>query len=272
MKCATYLRNLIITVILFSFSQSISAQTIEEGQIIYGGQSFKLVKPSKTVNKSFVKINVFNLKNIGIEVSISYQSSKENRNIICRKVSIRSEAKLTDNITVRLPLMQSGIKAFTFPAKNGTLKKDKFNDTFKASYQCAGVNYDYLNNLAFPMVSFSKANSNYIIAADLYFSTAFNSNFIEWTYPKEIGIADAIETRSIYNIPYKGNFDEAVNLYYKHVLGDVPPGPAWTHEIAMVNYDYMSDSAIGWYRDIDSLNIYIKKGKRKSMSGFARLV
>lgn len=265
MKCKSYFRNFIILIVIFFPAQNISAQTIEEGQIIYGSRSFKLIKPSKTVNKDLEKIKVFNLKNIGIEVSISYQSLKENKNIICRKVSIMSEAKLTDNLTVRLPLMVSDIKAFSFPAKNGTLKSDNFNDDFKASYQCAGVNYDYLNNLAFPMVSFSKVNSNYIIAADPYFSTAFNSKSIEWTYPKEIGLADAIETRSIYNIPYQGNFNEAVNLYYKHVLGDVPPGPEWIHKIAMVNYDYMSDSAIGWYRDIDSLNTYISKREREKV-------
>ena len=265
MKCATCLRNLIITVILFSFSQSISAQTIEEGQIIYGSQSFKLIKTSKTVNKSLEKIKVFNLKNIGIEVSISYQSSKENKNIFCRKVSIRSETKLTQNLTVRLPLMVSDIKAFSFPAKNGTLKTDNFNDDFKASYQCAGVNYDYLNNLAFPMLSFSNAGNKYLVAADPYFSTAFNSNFIEWTYPKEIGLSDSVETRAVYNVKYKGNFNEAINLYYKHVLNDVPPGPEWIHKIAMVNYDYMSDSAKGWYRDIDSLNTNIPKSEREKI-------
>lgn len=265
MSSIIYCRNIIIAgVILFS-AQNIFGQIKDDAEIIYGNESFKLIKPSKTVNKGFEKIKVFNLENIGIEVSISYQSSKENKNIICRKVSIRSEVKLTENLTARLPLMVSDIKAFSFPAKNGTLKSDNFTDNFKASYHCAGVNYDYLNNLAFPIVSFSNAANKYLVAADPYFSTDFNSNFIEWTYPKELGLTDSIETRSIYNIPYRGNFDEAINLYYKHVLNDVPPGPEWTHEIAMVNYDYMSDTAKGWYRDIDSLNTNIPKSEREKI-------
>ena len=57
MKCTTYFRNFIISIIIFFSSQNISAQIKEDAEIIFGNQSFKLVKPSKTVNKDFEKIH-----------------------------------------------------------------------------------------------------------------------------------------------------------------------------------------------------------------------
>ena len=254
--------HFIIFAFLFLFQTKVSGQ---DAEIIYGNQSLKLNKPTEIISKNLEKIKVFNLKNIGIKVSISFQTLKENEGVFCRKVSIESKAKLTQNLTVRLPLSVSDITAFSFPSKNGTLKTGDFTNDFKASYQCAGVNYDYENNLAFPMVSFSKANNNYMIAADPYFSTAYHSKTIEWTYPKEIGLTDTVETRLIYTIPYQGNLDDAVNLYYKYVLSDVPPGPAWIHDIAMVDYDYISDKGRGWYNDIDSLNANISREERNKI-------
>jgi hypothetical protein len=33
----------------------------------------------------------------------------------------------------------------------------------------------------------------------------------------------------------------------------VPPGPRWLHDIALVDYDYLSDGGQGWFRDLDAL-------------------
>ena len=265
MSSIVYFRILIIAGIILFSTQNIFGQIKEDAEIRYGNQSFKLVTPTKTNKRAWEEVKVFYLKDIGIQISISYEHPKGNQDILLRKVYIESPLKLEKNLTVRLPLNVSAIKTVSFPNKNGTLNTNKFTGSFKVSYHCAGVNYDYLNQLAFPMLSFSNAAIKYIVAADPYFSTSFNSNFIEWTYPKEIGLSDSVETRSVYNVKYKGNFNEAINLYYKHILNDVPPGPEWIHKVAMINYDYMSDSGKGWYRDIDSLNANIPPIEREKV-------
>ena len=45
----------------------------------------------------------------------------------------------------------------------------------------------------------------------------------------------------------------ALDAFYQYALPDVPPGPQWLHEIAMVDFDYMSDGGKGWFKDIDAL-------------------
>jgi hypothetical protein len=42
----------------------------------------------------------------------------------------------------------------------------------------------------------------------------------------------------------------------------VPPGPKWLHDIALVDYDYMSDGGQGWFRDIDALAAALPKSDR----------
>ena len=42
----------------------------------------------------------------------------------------------------------------------------------------------------------------------------------------------------------------------------MPPGPKWLHDIALVDYDYMSDGGQGWFRDIDALAAALPKSDR----------
>jgi hypothetical protein len=48
-------------------------------------------------------------------------------------------------------------------------------------------------------------------------------------------------------------------------LGDVPPGPAWLHDIAMVDYDYLSDAGRGWFKDIDALAAAVSEPDRQKV-------
>ena len=54
-------------------------------------------------------------------------------------------------------------------------------------------------------------------------------------------------------------------LFFRHALPDVPPGPQWLHEIAMVDYDYMSDAGQGWFKDIDALAAALPAGERSKV-------
>jgi hypothetical protein len=48
----------------------------------------------------------------------------------------------------------------------------------------------------------------------------------------------------------------------RFALAEIPPGPAWLRDIAMVDYDYLSDGGQGWFRDIDALEAAIPAADR----------
>ena len=45
-------------------------------------------------------------------------------------------------------------------------------------------------------------------------------------------------------------FGRSLDAFFRLMLPDVPPGPKWLHEIAMVGYDYLSDGGKGWEKDV----------------------
>ncbi len=57
-------------------------------------------------------------------------------------------------------------------------------------------------------------------------------------------------------------FPAAVDAFFELMLPDVPPGPRWLHEIAMVDYDYLSDGGKGWERDLKVLAEWIRPEDR----------
>jgi hypothetical protein len=58
------------------------------------------------------------------------------------------------------------------------------------------------------------------------------------------------------------DFPAAVDAWFRLMLPDVPPGPKWLHEIAMVDYDFLSDDGQGWERDVRALASWLKPAER----------
>ena len=100
------------------------------------------------------------------------------------------------------------------------------------------------------------------IASDPYFSMLFASDHLEWTYPKNVGLEDSVEKRRLVTVIHEGAPDSALDAFYRYALPEVPPGPPWLHEIAMVDYDYMSDGGKGWFKDIDALSAVLTSEER----------
>ena len=61
------------------------------------------------------------------------------------------------------------------------------------------------------------------------------------------------EERVVYTGLHRGDEKTAMEVFYATSLADVKPGPDWLHEVAMVDYDYLSKNGQGWFRDIDAL-------------------
>ena len=57
-----------------------------------------------------------------------------------------------------------------------------------------------------------------------------------------------------------------MDAWFRLMLPDVPPGPKWLHEIAMVDYDFLSDDGQGWERDLRALASWLKPAERRRVA------
>lgn len=101
--------------------------------------------------------------------------------------------------------------------------------------------------LAVPMTSESDDGGHRVThVADVTFGTTFERDRISWTCT----LPAASESRVVWDVLHTGSPMDAL---YATALADVPPGPAWLHDIAWQHYDYMSHGGRGWFDDIDAL-------------------
>ncbi|NUQ61321.1 MAG: discoidin domain-containing protein [Pirellulales bacterium] len=61
-------------------------------------------------------------------------------------------------------------------------------------------------------------------------------------------------------------FPAALDAFFAQMLPEVPPGPKWLHDIAMVGYDYLSDGGEGWDRDVRLLAEWLSPAERRRVA------
>jgi hypothetical protein len=61
-------------------------------------------------------------------------------------------------------------------------------------------------------------------------------------------------------------FGKSLDSFFRLMLPDVPPGPKWQHEIAMVYYDFLSEDGQGWERDVNELARLLKPEERRRVA------
>ena len=57
-------------------------------------------------------------------------------------------------------------------------------------------------------------------------------------------------------------FGKSIDSFFRLTMPNVPPGPKWPHDIAMVSYDYLSENGLGWERDVNELARLLKPEER----------
>ena len=189
-----------------------------------------------------------------IEV-ISEVNYIKSHKVINYEIQISSAKKLEEDLSVWFPVKAlENFDHLILPLKNGTICDKKGLLDYKiASYRCAGLPELYTSDLAIPMVIMKNGEKGIAVYTDPYFTSLYQTGAIKWSYPKGVGLEDKIEKRTIIVVDGVDNVDSGMDYFYQTVLKDVPPGPDWVKDIAMISYDYMSDKCRGWYNDIDTL-------------------
>ena len=233
------------------------------GELRYGDKVLELINPHSVTNEPNAIIFAYRWAEVpSLELNIRHTlSNNDGTWTWTRLVSINSSEKLNADLTVSLDSGLVSLPPDTWlPLENGT--GSLLGDSPAVAYMFAGRLPASGVRLALPMVSVPNETKRFTLATDIYFSSLFTSNTIEWTYPVAAGLENNSEQRTIVLMSHAGTPDQSLDNFFDIVLSDVLPGPKWLHEIAMVGYDYMSDGGEGWFRDIDALAAVIHEKDR----------
>ena len=111
--------------------------------------------------------------------------------------------------------------------------------------------------LSIPMIDAEADGRRFVLCADPNCTTGFRPGEFEW-----IHTAGGRAERTFYTRPHTGDFRSAMDVFYRTALAGVKPGADWLHDVAMVDYDYLSKNGRGWFADIDKLAELIPRAGR----------
>jgi len=193
-----------------------------------------------------------------------------------QKVGTQASTKIHDGVKLMVPqniqLPFERRKVF-LPLKNGIGRRKPilgFESENEYVYVMAG-GYEAMGKpqlLAIPMVDeyADQTDLRLTHCADPYFSAYFflahgeiAGNF-NCVYLGQVGIEK--EERAVYTGLHYGDEKAAMEVFYATSLAGVKAGPDWLHEVAMVDYDYLSKNGQGWFTDIDQLTKLIAPEER----------
>lgn len=175
--------------------------------------------------------------------------------VLQHQIDLSSSLKLLQDLTLSFPVESlENFSKVILPLKNGVISGFESPEDKKiAVYRCAGKPEKYPRDLALPLVICLNDKRGTAVLTDPYFTSLYDRGVISWTYPKETGLEDQVEERTIIEADGISCIDDGMKMYYQTILRDVPAGPEWIKDIAMISYDYLSDGGKGWYKDIDML-------------------
>ena len=113
--------------------------------------------------------------------------------------------------------------------------------------------------LSLPMAVLESPRGNLLVGTDPGYSTTIvlppggagdASLAFGWTWLAAAGV-HANETRRLF-VEATPDGRDALDRWFELATPEVPRGPAWLHDIALQNYDYLSKDGQGWFADIDA--------------------
>jgi hypothetical protein len=250
--------------------ETATARPSSAGEIRYGGNTLKLTQPTAVSREGGGASFTYRWQGEPkLEVIVQHRLTRKSGALTwTRELQIRSETKLASDLTVALESSLPALPSDTWlPMINGV--GAPLGTNAAAAYRFAGALPRLGVLLALPMLSVPARDLSpherphrWMIATDPYFSVLFTPTGLEWTYPTRAGLENGCERRTVVISRHEGEAEQSLDCFFRTVLAEVPPGPKWLHEIALVDYDYMSDCGQGWFRDIDALAAALPKADR----------
>ncbi len=205
--------------------------------------------------------------NFSVEYELALTGAGPNLAALRQRVAIEAQAKIAESVrlivpcTIQLPFKNRQV---FLPLKNGIGRRKAIQGLENAdeyAYDAAGA-YKSLGKpqpLAVPLVDESADASPLRLAhaTDPFFSSYFYLPYAETAgefnciYSGQVGVQK--EERTVYTAPHRAGAKGAMEAFYQTALAAVKPGPDWLHDVAMVDFDYLSKNGRGWFRDIDAL-------------------
>lgn len=193
-----------------------------------------------------------------------------------QRITLESPSAVDSSLKLILPrnlqLPYENRKVF-LPLKNGVGRRrtvgalendDEYLYKFAGSYEGGKA-----QRLAVPMIDeyADQGDLRLTFCADPYFSSYFTLPFgdkrgqFHCIYPQQLGLRGR-EERTVCTVVHHGDPRTAMGAFYACALPDVQQGPDWLHDVAMIDYDYLSENGQGWFADIDKLTEVIKPADR----------
>ncbi len=251
------------------------APSASAGEIRYRDSVLKLQHPRVSRTRSGLNFDYRWQEAPGLEAIIQHKLSKSHGAVIwTREFELRGETKMASDLTVSLQSWPRALPSDTWlPLLNGTGAELGTNSG--AAFRFAGGLPGKGTLLALPMVSLPEPNpplharrpstGRIMVASDPYFSILFSSNTVQWTYLTKAGLENGCERRTIAVAAHRGSVEDSLGWFFRAAMPEVNPGPAWLHQIAMVDFDYLSDGGCGWFRDLDALTAALPKPDRRQV-------
>jgi hypothetical protein len=196
-----------------------------------------------------------------------------------QQVGIEAPRKINESVALVLPqnirLPFERRKVFV-PLKNGIGRRKPilgFESENEYVYAMAG-GYEAMGKpqlLAIPMVDeyADQTDLRLTHSTDPYFTSYFflaqgeKAGKFNCVYLGQVGVEK--EERAVYTGLHHGDEKAAMQVFYATSLAEVKAGPDWLHEVAMVDYDYLSKNGQGWFTDIDALTKLIAPEERRKV-------
>jgi hypothetical protein len=194
---------------------------------------------------------------------------------------ISAEAPIGDDLEIRrFYTLPAGMAARAVaPLKNGWAREiapmaEVLNLEYRLGNAMTGSDG---TELALPVLAFPGAGaSDAVIVMDPRYSSLFRYRVISGVPELSVHYRYASGTILLENpeqrttclwVPKKGFngnlFETGVDQFFLNALPDVPPGPKWLHDIALVDYDYLSENGNGWEKDVAELAKLLAPEERK---------
>lgn len=176
----------------------------------------------------------------------------------------RSEGSLPRDTTLEWQVeVPPGVRLLV-PTYQGVIERRMLDNAAPVEFRGAGWRPALRDaqRLSLPYVLLEDSDGVELVGTDPAFTTLFRVNLdtplphlaVSWTYRAAAGPHDQERRLIRFRAP---DAQSAVAAWFEYATPEIPPGPAWLHEIALQEYDYFSNNGDGWFADLDAATTFV---------------